>query len=74
MSATRRCSELTYPESPHEQVARIEQRTFSSLWDVDPATWETLVEPTIAALRALPDPDLPRQRSLRQDVDVFTRR
>ena len=66
--------ELTYPESPHEQVARIEQRTFSSLWDVEPAAWQTLVEPAIAALRALPDPDRKRQRSLRQDVDVFTRR
>jgi SAM-dependent methyltransferase len=46
-------------------------RTFSYLWDVDADTWDAVVQPATAALRALPDPDRERVRSARQDITVF---
>jgi len=50
-----------YAVTPNETVDRIERRVFSALWDVDDETWEATVVPAIAALRALPDPDRPRE-------------
>ena len=61
----------TFQESPAEAVSKIEQRTFSSLWDVDDATWTSIVQPAVAALRALPSPESRRPRSVSQDVFVF---
>jgi SAM-dependent methyltransferase len=60
-----------YLGSPAEAAANIEQRTFSYLWNLDENKWTALVEPTIAALRALPDPDRARERVDRQDVTVL---
>ncbi len=59
-------------QSPNAAAEAVEQRNWSSLWDVDDATWEALVVPVIAALRALPDPDTPRVR--RHPVDVVVGR
>jgi ubiquinone/menaquinone biosynthesis C-methylase UbiE len=59
-------------ESPLAAAERIESRTFSSLWDVDDATWAAVVEPAITGLRALPAPDRPRDRSVSQELLVFT--
>ncbi len=59
-------------ESPLASAQRIESRTFSSLWDLDEDTWVTVVEPAIAQLRALPDADQPRTRSVTQELFVFT--
>lgn len=59
--------------SPAEQVRGIEARTWSSLWDVPPDRWVAVVEPALAALRALPDPDRPRERRTAQTLLVFER-
>ncbi len=59
-------------QSPNAAADAVEQRSWSSLWDVDDATWEAVVVPVIAALRALPDPDVPRVR--RHPVDVVVGR
>ena len=59
-------------QSPNSAADAVEQRSWSSLWDVDDATWEAVVVPVIAALRALPDPDVPRVR--RHPVDVVVGR
>jgi SAM-dependent methyltransferase len=58
-------------ESPNEAADRIEQRAWSFLWDVDDATWESVVAPTVARLRALPDPDRPRPETGRMRLAVF---
>ena len=63
-----------WPESPAEQARRIEARTFASLWDLPDDRWAATVEPAIAALRALPDPDRPRERVTDYEVLVFDRR
>lgn len=47
-------------QSPREQAESTEQRIYSSTWDIDDATWQRVVVPIIAQLRALPDPDQPR--------------
>jgi SAM-dependent methyltransferase len=57
--------------SPAEQADQIEARTWSMLWDLSDDVWDELVVPTIAALRALPDPDRRRERSGHVDVVVF---
>ena len=44
---------------PNDQATQVEQRSFSSLFDVDAATWESVVVPVIEALRAMPRPDQP---------------
>jgi len=62
-----------YAESPREHAARIEQRTWSGLWDVDDQTWGRSVQPTIDRLRALPDPNRPRIRQRSHRVLVFSR-
>lgn len=60
-------------ESPNEAVASIEQRLWSFLWDLDDATWDAVVAPTIERLRALPDPDRPRPDTGRMRLAVFER-
>jgi SAM-dependent methyltransferase len=62
-----------HAESPAEQALRIETRTFASLWDLPADRWAATVEPAIAALRALPDPDRPRQRRADYELLVFER-
>lgn len=59
--------------SPAEQVRGIEARTWSTLWDVPPDRWVAVVEPALAALRALPEPDRPRERRTAQTLLVFER-
>lgn len=60
-------------QSPDDQARRIESRTWSSLWDLPDDRWAAVVEPAIAALRALPDPTRPRERRTRYRVLVFER-
>jgi SAM-dependent methyltransferase len=62
-----------WPETPEEQARRIEARVFASLWDLPDDRWAATVEPAIAALRALPEPDRPRTRITRYEVLVFDR-
>ena len=56
---------------PAEEIANIEGRIYSSLFDVDDATWVTVVEPVLDRLRALEDPDLPRDRRNRHPLLVW---
>jgi SAM-dependent methyltransferase len=57
--------------SPAEQAHQLEARSWSMLWDLPDDIWDELVVPTIAALRALPEPDRRRDRTGRFDVVVF---
>lgn len=57
--------------SPAEQADQLEARSWSILWDVPDETWQRHVAPTIASLRALPDPDRLRPRSGVFDVVVL---
>lgn len=59
--------------SPEQQARAVEARSWSSLWDVPDDTWRTLVEPAVAALRALPDPDRLRERRATYDLLTFRR-
>jgi SAM-dependent methyltransferase len=60
--------------SPTEQADRLEQRIYSCTWDVDGQTWQRAVVPAIAALRALPDPDQPREDVAPHPIVVLGRR
>ena len=62
---------LEFEMSPNEQVRLIEDRQYAPLWDLDEARWRAVVQPVIDGLRALPTPDLPRARILRQPYRVF---
>ena len=57
--------------SPEEQAQGMEARNWSTLWDVPDDRWKTLVEPALAALRALPEPDRPRERRASYDILTF---
>jgi SAM-dependent methyltransferase len=57
--------------SPAEQADQIAARSWSMLWDLPEDVWDEVVVPTIAALRALPEPDRRRDRAGRFDVVVF---
>jgi len=57
--------------SPAEQADQIAARSWSMLWDLPDDVWDEIVVPTIAALRALPEPDRRRDRAGRFDVVVF---
>ena len=57
--------------SPSEQANEIEARSWSSLWDVPADLWDEVVAPAVAALRSLPEPDRPRDRTGHFDIVVF---
>ena len=59
--------------SPNELATGIEERMFSPLWDLPDDDWARVVEPAVAELRALPDPDRPRDRSFAHPLAVLTR-
>jgi SAM-dependent methyltransferase len=56
---------------PSAEADAIEQRIYSSLFDVDDATWERVVVPVVDALRALPDRDRPRRRRNRHPIAAW---
>lgn len=57
--------------SPAEHADQIAARSWSMLWDLPDDVWDEVVAPTIAALRALPEPDRRRDRTGHCDVVVF---
>jgi SAM-dependent methyltransferase len=57
--------------SPEDQARSAEARSWSTLWDVPDDKWTAVVEPAIAALRALPEPTRPRVRRTRYDILAF---
>jgi SAM-dependent methyltransferase len=61
-----------FPSSVTEQIEGIENRIYSSMFDVDDATWASIVEPVLTKLRSLPDPDRPRLRRNRHPLVVWT--
>ena len=60
-------------DSPNTLADLIEQRAWSNLWHVDGAAWAEVVVPVIERLRALPDPDDPRDRPMPFHLSVFAR-
>ena len=52
----------SFGTTPRQAVERYESQTWSFTWDLEPATRARVLDPAIAALRALPDQDRPRQR------------
>jgi ubiquinone/menaquinone biosynthesis C-methylase UbiE len=62
-----------YPldSSPNGLADAIEERLFAYLWDLDDATWATVVQPQVDALRGLPEPDRPRRRESQHPVRVL---
>lgn len=63
----------SYGVTPEKAARRIEERSDSVLWDVDHETWERIVEPAIAKIRALPNPDVRLFGEARQRILVFER-
>jgi SAM-dependent methyltransferase len=56
--------------SPVESAALIERREFCKLWDLDADKWQTIVEPALTALRALPEPERQRERHVVHEIIV----
>lgn len=63
-----------FEESPEQTALNLERRVFSMCWDLDDATYDRVVAPVVAALRALPDPGRPVRRLTRRDVIAVLRR
>ncbi len=61
-----------FPSSVTDQISGIENRIYSSMFDLDDATWQRIVEPVLEQLRSLPDPDRPRQRRNRHPLLVWS--
>jgi len=61
-------------QSPAEVADGIEAKTWSSLWDLTDQQWRTVVAPTVAALRALPDAHVQRRYHIPQRISVLQRR
>jgi hypothetical protein len=62
------------PQSPAEVADKIEAKTWSNLWDLTDEQWRTVVAPTVAALRALPDAHVQRRYDMPQRIIVLQRR
>jgi SAM-dependent methyltransferase len=62
---------VTYDGSPNQAADAMEAGMYSNLWDLDAATWERVVRPVIDELRALPDPDVVRERYGLHPLVVF---
>jgi 2-polyprenyl-3-methyl-5-hydroxy-6-metoxy-1,4-benzoquinol methylase len=60
--------------SPDGLADSMMERLFSHLWDLSDEQWRTHVEPAIAELRALPDPDQPRRRVFHHPLVVLEKR
>ncbi len=65
-------SPFTGGMTPEEYAQSIESRMWSFLTGLDDETWARVVEPSIAALRALPEPDRPREQTWRVNLAVLT--
>ena len=61
-------------QSPVEVADSIEAKTWSSLWNLTNEQWRTVVAPTVAALRALPDAHVRRRFQSPQRIIVLQRR
>ncbi len=59
------------PSTVTEQIHGIENRIYSSMFDVDDASWDRVVAPVLEQLRTLPEPDRPRLRRIRHPLVVW---
>jgi hypothetical protein len=62
------------PQSPAEVADTIKAKTWSYLWDLTDAQWRTVVAPTVAALRGLPDAHVQRRSNMPLRIIVLQRR
>jgi len=65
---------LEVETTPSVEADAIENRIYSSLFDVDDEAWQRVVIPVIDALRSLPEPDRPRRRRNRHPLLVWETR
>jgi SAM-dependent methyltransferase len=61
-----------FTSSVTEQIEGIENRIYSSMFDLADTTWTTVVEPVLEQLRTLPDPDRQRLRRNRHPLIIWT--
>ncbi|MFK4546980.1 SAM-dependent methyltransferase [Streptomyces tendae] len=59
--------------SPEDFAGAIEGRQYPYLWDVPESVWHELVDPVVAALRALPAPARPRPLQWWSPLSVFAK-
>lgn len=66
-------SRHTMSRSPAAVATEIESCTWSYLWNIDEARWRDHVVPVIEELRALPDPERPREYEQCHGLSVFAK-
>ncbi|MET8558562.1 methyltransferase domain-containing protein [Streptomyces sp. NPDC004959] len=59
--------------TPRQLLESLERRLPPYLWDVGDEVWARVVEPALAALRELPDPDRPRVQRWRVHRSVYVK-
>jgi SAM-dependent methyltransferase len=62
-----------FPSTVTAQIEGIENRIYSSMFDIDDTTWARVVAPVLEQLRSLPDRDRPRLRRNRHPLVVWER-
>lgn len=60
-----------FEQTPSTLAGLYEQRAFSTLFDLDDATYERVFAPAVEGLRSLPEPDRPRRKAGRHAVIVL---
>jgi ubiquinone/menaquinone biosynthesis C-methylase UbiE len=63
----------THRYSPNQIADALERRVMFHLWPLDDEAWARDVQPSIDALRALPDPDVAVPRTTRRQLIVLER-
>lgn len=63
-----------YGVTPVKEAQRIEDRTYSVLWDVDDVRWQSIVEPAIDKIRALPEPEVRIKGNTQARIWIFEKR
>lgn len=66
--------EHRFTESPVARATSIERREWSTLWDLEETTWAEVVQPVLDDLRALPEPDRPRDCVHRHHLSIYRSR
>ena len=61
-----------FPDTVADQLAQIEGRQYSSLFDLDDETWTRVVVPVLDELRAFSEPERIRTRRNRHPIAVWT--
>jgi SAM-dependent methyltransferase len=64
---------VTVATTPNQLADGVEERLYAPLWELDDERWEAVVVPVIRGLRALPEPDRPRQRGAHHPMWVWRR-